>query len=128
MFPKDLRYYKEHEWVRVEKDGTAVVGITHFAQEQLGDVVYVDLPNAGTKVDQFGKFGEIESVKAVNDLFCPLSGEVVAVNPKLKDKPELVNQEPYGEGWMLRVKMRDAAELTRLMTAEAYQKMVQQAA
>ncbi len=127
MYPAELRYSREHEWARAEAGGTAVVGITHYAQEQLGDIVYVDLPAVGTKVEQFAKFGEIESVKAVNDLFSPLSGEVVAVNTQLKEKPELVNGEPYGEGWMLRVRMRDARDLGNLMTAQTYEQMVKDA-
>ncbi len=127
MYPAELRYSKEHEWARAEADGTATVGITHFAQEQLGDIVYVDLPAAGTQVTQFGKFGEIESVKAVNDLFSPVSGEVVAVNAKLKEKPELVNAETYTEGWMLRIRLRDPKELANLLTAQGYEQVVKEA-
>ncbi|MEE9284830.1 MAG: glycine cleavage system protein GcvH [Dehalococcoidia bacterium] len=127
MYPEDLRYYKEHEWVRVEGDGTAVMGISHFAQEQLGDIVYVDLPSAGTQLDRLAKFGEIESVKAVNDLFTPIGGEVLEANGKLKNSPELVNEDPYGEGWMLRIKLRDAVEVDGLMTAQEYQELVESA-
>ena len=127
MYPNDLRYYKEHQWVRAGDDGIGVVGITSFAQEQLGDVVYVDLPEVGTRVEQSGKFGEIESVKTVSDLLCPVSGEVVATNQRLKDMPELVNEEPYGEGWMLRVQMSDPPEIEQLMTAEGYEGAVAEA-
>lgn len=126
MYPQELRYYKEHEWVRVEGD-TAVIGITHFAQDQLGDVVYVDLPRVGTRVDHFAKFGEVESVKAVSDLFLPVAGEVTAVNEKLAASPELVNQDPYGEGWMLRVRMSDPAQVNDLMNAGQYQAMLAEA-
>ena len=127
MYPSDLRYDKGHAWVRAGEDSIAVVGITSFAQEQLGDVVYVALPEVGTRVEQSGKFGEIESVKTVSDLFCPVSGEVVATNARLKDTPELVNEEPYGEGWMLRVKMSDPSKVERLMTAEEYEGAVAEA-
>ena len=106
--PEDLRYTREHEWVRVE-DGVGTVGITDYAQDQLGDIVYVKLPPVGTVVRQMEPFGEIESVKAVSDLFSPVSGEVVEVNAELEERPELVNLDPYGQGWMLRVRL---AELT----------------
>ena len=121
MIPEELHYIKDHEWVRVEADGVAVVGITHFAQEELGDVVFVDLPELGAEVHQFDKIGEIESVKAVNDLFTPVGGKIIEANARLKNEPELVNKEPYGDGWMLRVAMRDAAEIERLMDASAYE-------
>jgi len=127
MYPKDLRYYKEHEWVRAGKDGVATVGISHFAQEQLGDIVYVALPEVGAKFQAFAKFGEIESVKTVSDLFLPVTGEVVALNEKLKDSPELVNKEPYGDGWMLRLKMSNPAEFAALMTADQYEALVSKA-
>ena len=121
--PADYRYSREHEWVRVE-DETAVVGITDHAQEQLGDVVFVNLPEPGTEVKQFEKFGEVESVKAVSDLYAPISGEVVERNEKLVEHPELVNNDPYGEGWMIKVAMRDVAELNNLMSKEEYERMV----
>lgn len=117
--PKDLRYTKEHEWVRVE-DGTGTVGITDYAQDQLGDIVYVKLPEIGTTVRQMEPFGEIESVKAVSDLYSPVSGEVVEVNAELEERPELVNLDPYGRGWMIRVRLSDPSELERLMTADEY--------
>lgn len=119
MNPEDRRYTQEHEWVRLEGD-TAVVGITDFAQQQLGDVVYVDLPEVGAAVEQNRPFGSIDSVKTASDLFSPLTGEVLEVNEAASDNPELVNSDPYGEGWMLRVRPRDTAELDALMTAEQY--------
>ena len=119
MNPEDRRYTQEHEWVRLEGD-TAVVGITDFAQQQLGDVVYVDLPEVGAAVEQNRPFGSIDSVKTASDLFSPLTGEVLEVNEAAADNPELVNSDPYGEGWMLRVRPRDTAELDALMTAEQY--------
>ena len=119
MNPEDRRYTQEHEWVRLEGD-SAVVGITDFAQQQLGDVVYVDLPEVGATVEQNRPFGSIDSVKTASDLFSPLTGEVLEVNEAAADNPELVNSDPYGEGWMLRVRPRDVAELDALMTAEQY--------
>ena len=124
MYPTGLRYFKEHEWVKSESDGIALVGITEFAQQQLGDVVFVDLPEVGAELDQFAQIGEIESVKAVNDLFTPVSGAVVEINARLKDAPELVNQEPYGEGWMFRIKLRDPSEVDGLLDAAAYELLV----
>ena len=124
MYPTGLRYFKEHEWVKSESDGIALVGITEFAQQQLGDVVFVDLPEVGAELDQFAQIGEIESVKAVNDLFTPVSGSVVEINARLKDAPELVNQEPYGEGWMFRIKLRDPSEVDGLLDASAYELLV----
>ncbi|GIW12425.1 MAG: glycine cleavage system protein GcvH [Chloroflexi bacterium] len=118
--PEQLGYTREHEWVRFEDDGTVTMGITEFAQEQLGDVVYVDLPPVGSTVKQFEKCGEIESVKAVSDIYAGLSGEVVAVNEQLSDRPELVNQDPYGQGWMIRIRPSNPAERENLLSAEAY--------
>ena len=119
-YPADLRYTKEHEWARVE--GTrARVGITAYAQEQLGDVVFVELPKAGTKVTQMQAFGVVESVKAVSDLFAPLSGEVVEVNAELVKQPELVNQDPYGKGWMLVIQVASPPEAQALLTAKQYE-------
>lgn len=123
MFPSDLNYHKEHEWIRVEGD-VAVVGISHFAQDQLGEVVYVDLPSEGDEVTVDETFGEIESVKSVSELYAPVSGEVVEVNSALDDTPETVNSEPYGEGWMLKIKMSNPAEVDGLMSAEDYEAFV----
>jgi glycine cleavage system H protein len=123
LIPEDRKYTREHEWVKVE-DGVAVVGITDYAQRELGDVVFVNLPAAGTRVKQFERFGEIESVKAVSDLYAPVSGEVIEVNPRLGSEPELVNRSPYEEGWMLKVRLEDPAELDNLLTAEEYRQHI----
>jgi len=124
--PTDRRYTKEHEWVRVEND-LGTVGITDYAQDQLGDIVYLDLPSLGTQVKQLDKLGEIESVKAVSDLYSPVSGEVAEVNQEVIDRPELVNQSPYDEGWLLRVRLADPAEVDSLLTAEQYDELIAQA-
>jgi glycine cleavage system H protein len=123
MVPGDLRYTKEHEWVRVDGD-EAVVGITKFAADQLGDIVFVELPSVGRALDQHATFGVVESVKAVSDLFAPLAGEVAATNDALAGAPELVNSDPYGEGWMLRVKLADPAQVDGLLDAAAYEQLV----
>jgi glycine cleavage system H protein len=117
--PNDRRYSKEHEWV-LPGDGVARVGITDYAQEQLGDIVYLDLPEPGATVTQFEKMGEIESVKAVSDLFSPVSGEVTAINQAVVEKPELVNSDPHGEGWLIEVRLSDSGEIDQLMPAEDY--------
>lgn len=117
--PEDLKYTKEHEWVRMDGD-VGTVGITDYAQDQLGDIVLVDLPENGAKVSYMEKFGEIESVKAVSELFSPVTGDVIEVNAALAESPELVNDSPYGEGWMLRVRLSDPAEVDKLLTAQQY--------
>ena len=122
MVPGDLRYTKDHEWVRVDGD-EAVVGITQFAADQLGDIVFVELPAAGTSLAAHGTFGVVESVKAVSDLFAPLAGEVTGANDALAGSPELVNSDPYGDGWMLRVKIADPAEVESLLDAAAYEQL-----
>jgi glycine cleavage system H protein len=122
MIPADLRYTKEHEWVRVDGD-EAVIGITDFAAEQLGDVVFLELPDPGSALEQFAAFGVVESVKAVSDLFAPVAGEVVARNEALADRPELVNGDPYGDGWLVRVRMSDAEQLAELLDATAYDEL-----
>lgn len=124
MVPAELRYSDEHEWVRLEADGAAVVGITAFAAESLGDVVFVELPEVGDSVEQFQKMGEVESVKAVSDLYSPVSGTIVARNDGVVDSPELVNDSPYEGGWMIRVSLSDAGELDRLMDAAQYQALL----
>jgi glycine cleavage system H protein len=124
--PPELRYTKEHEWVRVEGD-TATLGITDYAQDQMGDVVYLDLPKVGATLHQFEKLGEIESVKAVSDLFSPLSGDVREQNQEAVKSPELVNQEPYGRGWLVRLALSDAGEVDKLLTAEQYEEILAQA-
>jgi glycine cleavage system H protein len=117
--PDDRKYSKEHEWLRIDGDA-ATIGITDYAQDQLGDVVYVDLPEVGATITQFEKMGEIESVKAVSDLFTPTSGEVLAVNDNVVDKPEVVNSDPHGDGWLLRVRLTDLAEVDKLLSAAEY--------
>ena len=118
--PRELRYTTEHEWVRVEEDGTATIGVTFFAQDQLGDVVYIVLPAVGSTVQKGSKMGEIESVKSVSDLFVPVSGEVIETNQDVIDNPERVNEDPHGAGWMVRVRMSDPSEVDRLLTNEQY--------
>ena len=121
--PGELRYTKEHEWAKLEGDN-ARVGITAFAQKQLGDVVFVELPKVGAKITAMKTFGVVESVKAVSDLFAPLSGEVVEVNAELPKKPEVVNADPYGKGWMIVIKLSDAKEWDGLMPAGDYEKLI----
>jgi glycine cleavage system H protein len=123
MVPGDLRYTKDHEWVRVDGE-EALVGITDYAAHQLGDIVFVELPDVGRALEAHATFGVVESVKAVSDLFAPLGGEVVATNDALAGKPELVNDDPYGEGWMLRVKLADAAQADGLLDAAAYEQLI----
>ena len=122
MSPNDRSYTQEHEWIIVEDADSrrALVGITQFAQDQLGDIVYFELPKVGDSVSHLGKMGEVESVKAVSDLYSPVSGEVLEVNPALADRPELTNEDPFGEGWLIRVTMSDLSELDTLMSSEAY--------
>jgi glycine cleavage system H protein len=122
MVPQDLRYTKDHEWVKVEGD-VATIGVTVYAASQLGDVVFVDLPNVGKAVDQFATFGVVESVKAVSDLYAPVSGEITDVNAELGAKPELVNSDPFGDGWMIRVKVADPGQLTDLLDAAGYEQL-----
>jgi glycine cleavage system H protein len=123
MVPDDLRFTKEHEWVRVAGD-EATVGITQYAADQLGDIVFVELPAVGRALEQFATFGVVESVKAVSDLFAPVAGEVVGVNDALADKPELVNSEPFGDGWMVKVRLADASQVDELLDAAGYERLV----
>jgi glycine cleavage system H protein len=118
-YPADLRYHREHDWVRVEGD-EAVFGITWYAQDALGEVVYYDPPAVGDTITKDGSYGELESVKAVSDIIAPASGEVVAVNGAVADRPEIVNEDPYGEGWLVRVRLTDPAELDELLDEPAY--------
>lgn len=118
--PEDLRYTEEHEYVRTDTSAVVTIGITHYAQGELGDVVYVDLPEVGTQIDRMDVFGTIEAVKAVSELFSPLGGEVVEINGALDGDPSLVNQDPYGDGWMIKVQVRDPAELDRLLSPSDY--------
>ena len=124
MYPDDRRYTKEHEWVKLEGE-TALVGVTAHAQEQLGDVVFVELPQNGAKVHAAQSFGTVESVKAVSDVYAPLSGEVVAVNDELADKPETINEDPHNAGWLIKVRFSDKTEWDGLMTAEQYNSYVE---
>ena len=123
-FPDSLRYTKDHEWVKIEGD-EATVGITDFAQRELGDIVYVEIETVGKDLNAGDVFGTVEAVKTVSDLFLPVSGTVTEVNPGLNGNPEAVNSDPYGEGWMIKMKVRNTADLDNLLTAEAYQKMVE---
>ncbi len=120
MYPENFRYTKEHEWVLVEGD-TGTIGITDHAQEELGDIVYVDLPKAGTQIEQGKSLGSVESVKAVSDVYSPVSGEVVEANPLLAESPEKLNEDPHGVAWLVKVKLANPAEVQHLMTAADYQ-------
>lgn len=124
--PTDRKYTSEHEWVLVGDGGDAAVGITHYAQDQLGDVVFLSLPEVGSRVAQFEKMGEVESVKAVSDLWAPVSGEVIEVNTGLADNPEWLNEDPFGKAWMIRVRLDDPNELENLMSAAEYEQMLQE--
>jgi glycine cleavage system H protein len=119
LYPDDLKYHRQHDWARIEGD-EAVLGITWFAQDSLGELVHYEPPTEGAQVEQDAAYGEVESVKAVSAVISPLSGEVVAVNAKEVDEPETVNEDPYGEGWLVRLRMRDAAEADGLLDADAY--------
>jgi glycine cleavage system H protein len=126
-FPEDLKYTREHEWVAVE-GSVATIGITDHAQEQLGDVVFIELPSVGDRVEKADAFGVVESTKAVSDVYAPLSGEVAEVNDDLPDNPELLNEDPYGDGWMVKVTIGDKADLDDLMTADEYRKFIEESA
>ena len=123
--PKDLRYSEEHEWVKLE-DGKVRIGITHFAQSELGDIVFVELPQVGDDIKTDDPFGSVESVKTVSELYAPVSGKVVEVNADLEDNPEFVNESPYDKAWMIVVELSDASEIEKLMTAEQYEEMIQE--
>ncbi|HEV8415584.1 MAG TPA: glycine cleavage system protein GcvH [Bryobacteraceae bacterium] len=123
MDPENLRYTKEHEWVRVEGD-TGTIGITFHAQKELGDIVYVDLPKPGTSIQQKTTIGSVESVKAVSDIYTPVSGEVVEVNGQLAESPEILNKDPYGSGWLVKIKLSEPDEAAKLLTAAEYQAYV----
>ncbi|MDY0781297.1 glycine cleavage system protein GcvH [Tenacibaculum sp. IB213877] len=121
--PSELKYTKDHEWVKVEGD-TATIGITDFAQSELGDIVYVDVDTLDETLDAEEVFGSVEAVKTVSDLFMPLAGEIIEFNEELEDEPELVNSDPYGKGWMIKVKISDASQVADLLDAEAYQELI----
>ena len=122
-FPKELKYSKDHEWLRV-KEGNAYIGITEFAQSELGDIVFVDVDTEGEELEKEEVFGSIEAVKTVSDLFMPINGEVLSFNKKLEDEPELINTDPYGEGWVVKIAISDVSELDDLLDASAYQELV----
>lgn len=122
-FPKELRYTKEHEWVRLEGD-IATIGITEFAQSELGDIVYVEIETVGQHLGADAVFGTVEAVKTVSDLFLPVTGTITEVNPEINNKPELVNSDPYGEGWMIKIKVDTPADVEQLLTSEAYSAQV----
>ena len=122
-FPTNVKYTSEHEWIRLEND-EAIIGITDYAQDQLGDIVFVDVTAEGETLEQGEVFGTIEGVKTVSDLFLPMGGEIVEVNPELEEHPELVNKDPYGEGWIIRIKPTDASQMDELLDAEAYKKII----
>ena len=120
MYPENFRYTKEHEWVRVDGD-TATIGITNHAQQELGDIVYIDLPKPGARAEQGKTMGSVESVKAVSDIYSPISGEVTEINPSLADAPEKLNEDPHGEAWLVKIKLSNPAEVEKLMSAAEYQ-------
>jgi glycine cleavage system H protein len=117
--PQELRYTKEHEWVLLD-DGVVIIGITDFAQTELGDIVYVELPTVGTELAAMEAYGNVESVKSVSDLYCPVAGTVADINTRLGDSPELMNSDPYGEGWLIRMEPKDVSEVSQLLTPEEY--------
>ena len=123
MYPEDYRYTEEHEWVAVDGD-LATIGITHYAQDQLGDVVFVELPKVGDRLHATISFGTVESVKAVSDIYAPVGGEVAEINESLVDAPEKLNEDPHGDGWLVKIRLSDKNELKNLLTAEDYQKYI----
>jgi glycine cleavage system H protein len=124
MNPKECKYTQEHEWIRPESEDKGNMGLTDYAQNQLGDIVFLDLPAVGTKVEQSAKIGEIESVKAVSDLYSPVSGQVIEVNKSAVDEPQLVNDDPYGNGWLIRLEFTKSSELDSLMDSDVYDKLI----
>ncbi|MBN1271285.1 MAG: glycine cleavage system protein GcvH [Candidatus Aminicenantes bacterium] len=124
MFPKDYYYSKDHEWIKIDGD-IGTIGITDFAQNQLGDVVYVEMPDKGTQLEFHQSIGVIESVKAVSDVYSPVSGEVIEFNEKLNESPELINQKPHDEGWIIRIKIKDESDLQKLMSVDEYEKFLE---
>ncbi|CAN5525057.1 glycine cleavage system protein GcvH [soil metagenome] len=123
-FPAELSYTEDHEWIRIEDDGTAVVGITEFAQNELGDIIFIDVNTVGQSLAKGDVFGAVEAVKTVSDLFLPIEGEVLELNPAIEKSPELLNSDPYGEGWIIRLKPASAVEQDGLLTADAYRDLV----
>lgn len=123
-YPDDIRYTKEHEWIRDNGDGTATIGITEFAESELGDIVFVELNDEGTELEQDDSFGTVEAVKTVSDLYAPVAGSISEVNAELEEHPELVNDDPYGKGWMIKMKVSDPKDIEKLMSAADYQEIV----
>ena len=123
-FPDDLRYTKDHEWVRLDADGLVTVGVTDYAQGELGDIVFVEIEPVGTEVEAEGSFGSVEAVKTVSELFAPVAGTIEAINDGLEDAPESVNADPYGDGWMVKLRPSDAADVDGLMSADEYTEMI----
>ncbi|MBD2700940.1 glycine cleavage system protein GcvH [Spirosoma sp. BT702] len=123
-FPAELSYTEDHEWIRVDEDGTAVIGITEFAQHELGDIIFIDVNTVGQSLGKGEVFGAVEAVKTVSDLFLPVDGEVLELNPAVEKSPELLNSDPYGEGWIIRLKLSDAAQVDGLLTADTYKELV----
>ena len=121
--PENLKYSKDHEWLKIEED-TAYTGVTDFAQGELGDVVFVEIETEGESLDKDEVFGTIEAVKTVSDLFMPVSGKVLEINPKIEDEPELINKDPYGEGWLIKISIADSSELDELLTPEQYNDLI----
>lgn len=122
--PQDLKYTKEHEWIRNNGDDTATIGVTDFAQSELGDIVFVELEPEGTQFKKDETFGTVEAVKTVSELFAPVDGKIIAINEKLEAEPELVNDDPYGDGWMVKISLSDAAQLDELMSADEYDDII----
>jgi glycine cleavage system H protein len=122
--PADLKYTRNHEWIRSEDDETATIGITDFAQSELGDIVFVELEQPGFAVEKNGRIGTIEAVKTVSDIFSPVSGEISKINGQLEDQPEAVNEDPFGKGWMIKITLKDTTELEDLMSAEEYEEVI----
>ena len=123
-FPQNLRYTKDHEWIKIESGNVAIIGITDFAQKELGDIVYVEVETVGKALEADAIFGSVEAVKTVSDLYLPVSGTIIALNPALATSPELVNSDPYGEGWMVKIEVKNPADINILLDAEAYEKTV----
>ena len=122
--PSDRKYSKEHEWIAIDENGIAKIGVSDFAQEQLGDVVFIELPNVGANLSQFDKMGEIESVKAVSDLYIPASGEIVEINQEVLSNPEILNEDPYQSGWLVKIKLENPEELDSLLDSDSYIKII----
>ena len=123
-FPSELKYTKDHEWIKLVDGNTALIGITDYAQRELGDIVFVDVPTVGKTLNAEDTFGTVEAVKTVSDLFLPVNGKIIEVNPGLSNNPELVNTDPYGEGWMVKIELANAEDVNALLSAEAYEELV----